>query len=372
MRVLTFLHSFGPGGVERDALRLLAALRADGVEVPVVMGRGDGAMDRPDLDYHVLDAGGRTAGFETLWMIWRLPEMIRRLRPDVLYCAGNTYSIVAVMMRLWLGRACPPIVIKISNDLRRQDMPWLVRVGYHAWVRWQLRLMAGIIAMAPAAVDEIVAVGRVARGRVTMIRNPCFTQGEMAEFAAAARTPGPGVRFLSVGRLAAQKNQALLIRAFADAAGPEDQLMIVGEGRLRGDLERLVARLGVAERVAMPGYCDAPAAAFAAADVFVLSSDYEGLGVVVVEALAAGLPIVATDCCVNMGELLGDGRFGTLVPVGDAAALAGAMRAAGDAVRDGVAVDRAGMRALAGLFTVEKAVAAQRRLFAQVADIDES
>jgi len=360
LRVLTFLHSFAPGGVERDALRLLAALKTQGLEVPLVMGRGTGAMAAPDLDYHVLDTEGRTADYETFWMIWKLPGLIRQLRPDVLYCAGNTYSIVAVMMWLLLGRACPPIVIKISNDLRRGDMPWPIRAVYHLWVRLQLRVVAGIVAMAPAAVDEIMAVGRVGRTRINMIRNPCFVEAGL-EMLSGTGSGGPGVRFLSVGRLVPQKNQALLIRAFARMAGPTDRLVILGEGRLRQQLEALARRLGVADRVEMPGHVDQPAGAFRAADVFVLSSDYEGLGVVVVEALAAGLPLVVTDCCVNMAELTGGGRFGRMVPVGDEAALADAMRGAA-----AMTVDRAEMRALAAQFTVESAVPAHMALFRQV------
>lgn len=373
MRVLTFLHSFAPGGVERDALRLLAALKGEGLEVPVVMGRRTGAMTPPDLDYVVLDPDGRTAAFETLWMIWKLPEMIRRLQPDLLYCAGNTYSIVAVMMRLILGRRCPPIVIKISNDLRRFDMLLPLRAAYHGWVRYQLRLMAGIVAMAPAAVDEIMAVGQVARERITMIRNPCFTAADLNVLAGpdtGRRRKGRGLRFLSVGRLVPQKNQALLIRAFARAAGPDDRLVILGEGRLRGRLEALVARLGLKDKVSMPGHVDRPAKHFREADVFVLSSDYEGLGVVVVEALAAGLPLVVTDCSVNMAELTGGGRFGQMVPVGDEGALALAMQAAGELVAGERAVDRTAMRALAAEFTVETSLAAQIGLFRRLAKPD--
>lgn len=366
MRVLTFLHSFAPGGVERDALRLLAALKAEGLEVPVVMGRKTGAMAPPHLDYHVLDREGRTAAFETLWMIARLPALIRRLKPDVLYCAGNTYSIVAVMMRLLLGKRCPPIVIKISNDLRRFDMPLPLRALYHWWVRYQLRLMAGIVAMAPAAVDEIMAVGHVPRARITMIRNPCFTTADLQALA-GPRQKGRGLRFLSVGRLVPQKNQALLIRAFARAAGPEDRLVLLGEGRLRRPLEALVARLGLKDKVSMPGHVDAPWPHFREADVFVLSSDYEGLGVVVVEALAAGLPLVVTDCCVNMAELTGGGRFGQMVPVGNEDALALAIHAAGDLVAAQTEADRAAMQSLAAEFTVETSLAVQIGLFRRVA-----
>lgn len=158
--------------------------------------------------------------------------------------------------------------------------------------------------------------------------------------------PRSGRCFLGVGRLAPQKNFALLISAFAQIARHDDRLTIVGEGDERARLEALATSLGVSDRVSMPGYTSDLDSYFAQADALVLSSDFEGLGIVVIEALAAGLPVVATDCGVNMAMLVeGAGR---LVPVGDADALATAM--------DGVIDDRhdvAMMRDRARRFTVE-------------------
>ncbi|MBB6227819.1 glycosyltransferase involved in cell wall biosynthesis [Polymorphobacter multimanifer] len=374
MRVLTFLHAFGPGGVERDALRLLQALTAAGpseqaMDVPLVMGRLTGPMadDARGLEVHALDgASDRTAGYETLWMIAKLPAQIRALRPDVLFCPGNAYAVVAAAMRLWLGRRCPPIVIKISNDLERRDLPVPVRWGYHLWVRLQMRLFDAVIAMAPAAVEEISRIGRIAPDRITMIPNPCFSEAELGRLAAtaAARRPAAqGTRFLCIGRLARQKNMANLLRAFADAAGPDDRLTIIGEGGARAALEALAEELGIDARVSMPGHLSDPVPAMAAHDVFVLASDYEGLGVVVLEALAAGLPVVATDCSINMADLLAEGR-GLLVPVRDPAALGAAMQVMAARVRAGDGPDPAAMLAMARAFTVEKGLPAHRALFA--------
>ncbi len=357
MRVLTFLHSFEPGGVERDALRLNAHWAQTGVDTCLVMGRRDGRLadEFGALPHVVLQRPGHwsTARFETLWMIAMLPAAIRRLRPDVLFCAGNTYSVVAVALRLILGRACPPIVLKVSNDLERRDLPMPVRAVYHWWLRRQAGAFDAIVAMAPPARAEIEARMHVAAARIHVIENASLTATDIVRFAAArdAEVPvtGPaqaGRRFLAVGRLVAQKNFTLLLDAFAHMARGDDRLVLIGEGPERRALERRVARLDLSARVAMPGHANPLYDAFAVADALVLSSDYEGLGVVVVEALAAGVPIVATDCSVNMRALVA--TDGAVVPTRDVAALARAL----DAItRDAVGVPA--MRRRAATFTVE-------------------
>ena len=334
LRILTFLHSFEPGGVERVALRLHEAWRAQGLDSRLVMGRTSGAMKRdwPGLVPEVL--GNQRvphASWGTLWMIFHLPAAIRRIRPDVLFCAGNSYTIVAVSMRLLLGKACPPIVAKMSNDLTRNDLPAPARPFYRAWLRIQGRMIDRLVGMAPPMREEIAGLMRAPQQHIAVIDDPSLAEADIQRLAAAreaakAAPRGAGRRFLAIGRLAAQKNFGLLIDAFSRMAGPDDQLAIIGEGSARRALEAQIERLGLAEKVRLPGHVSPLDAELAAADALVLSSDYEGVPAVVAEALAAGLPIVTTRCSVSMEDMLGGGRFGLLVPVGDAAALAQAMR----------------------------------------------
>lgn len=365
MRVLTFLHSFEPGGVERDALRLNAEWAKLGIDVQIVLGRRDGRLveEAPDLPYAFFQTGRvSTAAFETLWMILKLPAAIRRLKPDILFCAGNTYSVVAVAMRLMLGRKCPPIVLKVSNDLQRRDLPAPMRWAYHLWLRVQAPVFDAIVAMAEPARAEVESIMRVPSVRVTVINNASLRQDDLDRFAAArdaAVRDQKGRHFLGIGRLVAQKNFALLLRAFALIKRRGDRLTLIGDGPKRGALEGLAAQLGIAAEVEMPGHRNPLHATFAMADAFVLSSDYEGLGVVVVEALAAGVPIVATNCCVNMAMLV-DGD-GLLVPINDIAALADAMDRIGD-----VAVDQPAMRSRAQRFAVETTAPEWLRLFASL------
>jgi glycosyltransferase involved in cell wall biosynthesis len=362
VRVVTFLHSFEPGGVERIALRLHRAWRADGVDSRLVVGRAEGAMaqDLANRD-DILLSNGRipTAAWETLWMILTLPRAIRRERPDVLFCAGNTYAVVAVAMRLILGKSCPPIVAKISNDLTRRDMIPPFRWTYHQWLRVQARCIDVFVGLAEPMRAEIAQALGVADDRIAIIHDPAIEDADLRDVVRIGRPDAR--RFLAVGRLSSQKNVPLLLRAFAKIARPDDRLTILGEGPDRGAIEKLARTLGIADQIELPGFVSDTRAWFADSDAFVLSSDYEGVPAVIIEALAAGLPIVATDCSVSMAELLGNGAFGILVPVGDAAALASAMNAVLDHP-----VNRAQQREYARSFTIERAASAYRDLFKAV------
>jgi glycosyltransferase involved in cell wall biosynthesis len=356
LRVLTFLHSFEPGGVERVALRLHAAWNAQGLDARLVFGRTAGAMKRewPGLAYEVLgNERIPSADWETLWMIIHLPRVIRQMRPDVLFCAGNSYTIVAVMMQLLLGKACPPVVAKISNDLTRNDLPALARPFYRAWLRIQGRRLDRLVGMAPPMREEIGTLMGTEDARIAVIDDPSLAEADIQRLSAARDAAkgaprGPGRRFLGIGRLAAQKNFGLLLDAFARMAGPDDRLAIIGEGAGRKALEAQIERLGLAGKVRMPGHVSPLDAELAAADALVMSSDYEGVPAVVAEALAAGLPVVTTRCSVSMEDMLGGGQFGLLVPVGDADALAKAMV---DIAK--LTFDEAAARAQSRRFTVE-------------------
>jgi len=141
---------------------------------------------------------------------------------------------------------------------------------------------------------------------------------------------------LGVGELCARKDFATLVRAFARVqARRPSRLMILGEGRERGNLEGLAQALGVGDKVALPGFVTNPYAYMARARVFVLSSLWEGSPNVVIEAMAVGTPVVCTDCPRGPREILQGGTYGPLVPLGDVEAMAGAVAATLDAPPSG-------------------------------------
>ena len=362
--VMTPLHSFAPGGVERVALRLNGAFASDaGLRPVIVMGRETGEMraEAPaGVERRVTASVVPTAAWESLWMMLILPHHIRAIAPDVLFAAGNSYAVIAAAMKLWLRRRCPPIVLKISNDLVRADMNPVMRWLYHRWLRIQGRVVDHATGLAEPMRAEIAHFLRLPPDRIHIIDDPALSAADHAALMAigAARdTPtGAGRHYVGVGRLARQKNWPLLVTAFARIAGRDDRLTIVGEGAERARIMATATALGVADRLALPGH-GAAAPALAAADVYVLASDFEGVPAVVIEALASGLPVVATDCSVSMQSLVAN--FGTIVPVGDAAALATAMAAQ----RPLSPPARAAAAAAMAAFTVERAAAAYLAVF---------
>lgn len=330
-RILTFLHSFEPGGVERIALRLVRRWRALGVDAPLFLGRTDGAMRDvgADLDFITPPRGGPLiARMETLWMIWTLPKVVRRLRPDVLFCAGNTYAIVALALKALLGRDCPPILLKVSNDLDRRDQAGWFRFFYRLWLKAQGRSIDHFVGLETPMADEIRQALGVGADRVTIIPDPALSVSLIEQLRARPRTAGEGRRFVSIARLTPQKNMALMLRAFSRGAEPDDTLTVIGDGPERAKLESLAKDLGLGRRVIFKGYVPEPAAQLPSFDVLLLSSNYEGVPAVILEALAAGLPIIATDCSRSMATLLDHGALGVLVPTGDESAFAQAIAAA--------------------------------------------
>ncbi|HEY1124092.1 MAG TPA: glycosyltransferase [Sphingobium sp.] len=366
LRILGVLHSLEPGGVERDLMRFTKAWRDRGLDARIALGRWEGLLteEAPDIPF-IIPPKGRLAKIETetLWMMQNLPAIVRAQQPDVLFIPSNGLMVVAVWVRLMLGKACPPIVVRPSNSLDRKDQGWLMRWFDSAVLKIHSGIYSAAVAMSAPVRQEIIDRMGLPADRVVTINNASMT-AEVADRLAAARDTMPrnhaGRHFLGLGRLMPQKNFALLIDAFARIARPRDRLIIVGEGALRPELEAQAARLGIADRLDMPGHQAPVDPWFASADAFVLSSDFEGLPAVAAEALAAGIPIVATDCTVAIPDMIAG--VGRLVPVKDVAAMAAAM----DAICDDP-VEQVEMRRRAAQFTMEATVEQWIALFEQVA-----
>jgi glycosyltransferase involved in cell wall biosynthesis len=183
------------------------------------------------------------------------------------------------------------------------------------------------VGVSKGAVEDLARLSRLDPLSFTIIANPISFPAEVKRRADVEAMWGDcGKRILTVGQLKVEKDHALLIRAFARLPRSANaKLMIVGEGDLRPMLLKLAEEQGVADRVSLPGYVVDPWPFYASADLFVLSSREESFGLVLVEALYAGLPIIST-ATTGASDVLENGRWGWLVPRGDEEGLADILR----------------------------------------------
>jgi glycosyltransferase involved in cell wall biosynthesis len=329
-RVCLFLPDLRGGGAERVTLDLAAGLLEACIHVDLAVGslRGPFTTSVPD-GVRVVDLGvermGRALG--------PLRRYLQDVRPDALV-AGLTHANVLAILAARSVRPRVPVVVVQHNTLSLavqhasapadRAAPLLIRAAYPFADR--------VVAVSAGVADDLAARARLPRGSIDVVYNPMVF--ERLRSAGDAPPPHPwlvddGLRVvLGVGRLNEQKDFATLIRAMSLL--PDDhRLLILGEGPEREALTALAERLGVGDRVELVGFVSNPYPFFQHADVFVLSSRWEGLPTVLIEALAFPVALVATDCPSGPAEILDGGRWGELVPVGDATAIASAVLATG-------------------------------------------
>jgi glycosyltransferase involved in cell wall biosynthesis len=306
------------GGLERVVLDLVRQAVREGHRATVLCVERPGTLAplAADLGARVVCAD-KPPGFRPE-LVGRIAELLREDRPDVLH----THQLGAL---LYAGRAA-----------RRAKVPVVVHTehGKHYADRWRARFLGWFAARAARRVfavsddirRELRDRGIVPPGKVACVPNGVDTDRfDVADDPAGLRhefgLPADGPVIGTVGRLTALKRQDVLLRGFARLQHPTARLLIVGDGPAREELVNLAAGLGVTDRVVFAGYRERPERALAAMDVFALTSDSEGMPLAVLEAWAAGKPVVATRVG-GVPELIADGRTGLLISAGDDAALA--------------------------------------------------
>ena len=266
-----------------------------------------------------------------------LAKYLRRERPAVLLSSTHLVNVAAPWARS-LARVRTRLVLRISTQLSRR--PPNAQTPFRLW---QARLFYpradAIIANSSGVADDVARVTGFPRERITTIYGPVLTPDVHEKMRATLDHPwfAPGCPpvLLAVGRLTAQKDFPTLLRAFARIrSGRPLRLVILGEGKERTKLEALARKLSIAADVALPGFVPNPFPYMAQAAALVLSSVYEGLPGVLIEAMACGCPVVSTDCPSGPAEILDAGAYGALVPMGDDARLAEAIVATLDAPPD--------------------------------------
>lgn len=330
-RVAIFLPALYGGGAEHTMLKLAGGIAKRGYPVDLVLARAKGPYlaDVPPT-VRVVDLNAS----RDLLSLPGLVAYLRKMRPAVLF-SGLHMNIVAILAGK-LARTRTRLVISerntfsirtesLASDFRMRLMPSLVRFFYP--------LSDRVVAVSNGVGQDLVERLGIPRERVVVIYNPVITPELKSKSGEPLDHPWFGEGnlpvILSVGRLSAQKDFSTLITAFARIHERKAvRLLILGEGDQRQALETQVRQLGLEEFVCLPGFVTNPYPFMKAASVFVLSSRYEGLPGVLIEALYCGGRLVATDCPSGPREVLCNGRYGQLVPVGDSEKMAQAIEMA--------------------------------------------
>lgn len=329
-RISVVLPNFGGGGAERVMVSLANAFASRGVDTCVVVGRAEGpCLDLVSDAVKVVDLGVSRISRA-------LPGLRRHFRsvaPDAVLSALTHANLVTLAAVRMMNRP-PRVIVSERNSVNMLKQGSLVkRTLKQRMVRLLYPKANGITLVSRAMQQEFAEFLSIPPRKFDTIYNPV----DLDRLGHLRVTP-PAHDWLqnktlpvitAAGRLTRQKDFATLLRAFALLTRDTPaRLVIYGEGPERPALEMMVAQLGLRGCVDLPGFTAQLPSELAASDLFVLSSRWEGLPGVLLEALAMEIPVIATDCPTGPDEILEGGRWGQLVPVGDADALAKAMHKA--------------------------------------------
>lgn len=328
MKRLAVLLSFsGDGGVERMVMNLCAEFaRHVQVDLLALKVQGGHAQRVPGPVNLI-----RLKSRHNWTSVGEIAEYLRAYQPDAMLAAKDRAGRAALRAKSRAGVATP-IYIRLGTNLsaaleRRDRFSRWLRV---APMRRLYPRASGIVAVSEGVKRDTMQITGLPAERISVIRNPVITSALARQ--ADEDPPHPWLRdkswpvIMGMGRLTPQKDFPTLLRAFAAIQRQiPSRLILLGEGKDRDLLLALAESLGVADRVFLAGFERNPYAWLSQADLFVLSSAWEGSPNALTEALALGVPCVSTDCPSGPSEILEDGRFGPLVPVGDVPAMARAM-----------------------------------------------
>lgn len=327
MKHISFLlPDLRAGGAEKVALLLANEFIKQGYSVDMVLCTAHGEfLYALDKNIQVFDLNALSLRHIFKALVVYLKEQ----KPDVfipMMWPLTVVGVVAFKATRLTGQSITSDHTTFSQSpiMKRRLMRWFFKCS----VPLVYPLAEGRLAVSNGVAEDLAVLGRLKRDSIKVIYNPISldTKYFTKEQSEQAWQDFSGKKIVAVGALKWAKDYPSLLKAFALLLQKEQAMLsIVGQGDLLSELEALTKRLGIDKHVYFVGFSDMPYAWMASADLLVLSSHYEGFGNVLVEAMSVGTPVVSTDCKSGPREILCDGKYGKLVPIGDIEALAEAM-----------------------------------------------
>ena len=319
-KILFILQNFEGGGAERVFINIANGFFEAGHEVSFLLGEKKGVyfdLVHPTIQVRELKA------LSLFSYLRKLPAALKKGKYSHIFTASDNISIATIISRR-ITRIKPVVICTLHYNLNfmLSLLPWANR----KWVKWSNRYII-------SAADKLVAVSRgVEKGfrigtgknvpQLTTIYNPVFDEGIYLKAAAPVTDElfkNKKRTLITVGRLSKQKNQYCLLYAFSKLYQRDKniQLIILGIGPLEDELKQLSSALQIQEAVHFLGFKQNPFCYIQQSELFILSSQFEGLPTVIIEALALGINVVSTDCNSGPAEILEDGKLGWLCRVND-------------------------------------------------------
>jgi glycosyltransferase involved in cell wall biosynthesis len=325
-KIAFFLPTLAGGGAERVVVNLLKGMVERGVPLDLVLANAEGTYlnQVPEQVRLVnLAVGG------VINSILPLAHYLKENKPIALLSHMNHANVGVVLAKEFAGTKTRLVLVE-HNTLSVSKSKLFRSKLLPAFMKWLYPRADVIIGVSQGVAKDLEYQLGFKTGKVSVVYNPVVDNELMAKAKAPLNHPwfkkGNPPVFLAVGRLTEQKDFLTLIKAFALLREQRlARLIILGEGESRSELEAMIKKLEISEDVSLPGFVQNPYAYMYNASAFILSSRWEGLPTVLIEAMACSCPVVATDCPSGPQEILEAGKYGSLIPIGNSVALADAM-----------------------------------------------
>ncbi len=330
IRVMFFISSLEGGGAERVMVNILSHIDKKRIEpILVLLYPFENSPYREFLSEDVKVAVVKRKSDNALEILKQLVafmKVVHKQKPQAILSMLTHNNIMAILAgMIFRIRTIICEHIPLSEVIKTKEGKKILIFPVRPLVKILYRFANRIITVSEGIKSDLVEKFNISDSKIKAIYNPI--NFERINKISADTVEHPFFEdyvpiVIAIGRLAEQKNFTMLIRAFGRTVTKLDaRLIILGEGPERAILERLIVALGLSEKVSLVGFQSNPYSFLSNSDVFVLSSLYEGLPMVILEAMACGLPVISTDCKSGPREILKNGRYGLLVPVGDEVAL---------------------------------------------------